>query len=89
MLKNYAFLYNNGVMSNIGAIPGDTGSQGVSINAQGDVAGDSYDGNVSHAFLYSGGVMHNLGTLVVGDPSSQSQAFAGGINDKDQVVGAY
>ncbi len=72
-----AFLYSNGVMQDLGALGGSTGSFAFGINDAGQVVGSSGD----TAFLFSNGVMQDIGTL--GGPVSQ--AFA--INNVGQVVG--
>src|SRR4051812_26664231 len=69
----HAFLYSNGVMQDLGTLPGDTSSFGSSINDNGQVTGSSRDAggraSRSHAFLYSNGVMQDLGTFPGGRSS--------------------
>ncbi|MGA2257347.1 MAG: DUF3466 family protein [Thermoguttaceae bacterium] len=83
----FAFLYSNGVMQDLGTLPGGSSSYAYGINNKGQVTGwsETYGPNgentAAHAFLYSGGVMQDLGTL--GGQSS----FATGINDDGNVVG--
>jgi probable HAF family extracellular repeat protein len=78
-----AFVYQNGVMTDIGVLPNGSYSNATAINNKGQIVGmaDIRTG-VLFAFLYSGGVMHNLGTLP-GGLSSVAQ----GINDNGDVVG--
>ena len=58
-----AFLYSNGVMTNLGTL-GGTDSYATTINEVGQVAGYSNSASGQrHAFLYSNGVMTDLGTL--------------------------
>src|SRR5579859_2240231 len=59
----HAFLYNNGALKDLGTLGGSY-SQGMAINALGQVAGGSLlPDNSFHAFLYSGGQLTDLGTL--------------------------
>jgi probable HAF family extracellular repeat protein len=76
----HAFLYQNGTMTDLGTLGGNSGATG--INNVGQVVGwFNYGG--FHAFLYQNGTMTDLGSLFFG--SSQ----ANGINDAGQVVGQF
>ena len=86
----HAFLYSNGVMTDLGTLPGTTFSSGNGINDAGQIAGYSYSYTaidpvtsvaVGHAFLYSNGVMTDLGTL----GGTNSEGFA--ISNAGQVTG--
>src|SRR2546425_7732157 len=81
--SEHAFLGSNGVMTDLGALPGGGSSSALGINNSGQVVGWSLlaGGGTTHAFLWSNGVMTDLGTLGGG----LSQAF--GINDSGQVAG--
>ena len=79
----HPFLYQDGVMHDLGSLGGNvSGASG--INDAGQVVGYSNlgdDSGPSHAFLYSNGMMQDLGTLGGNDSG------ANGINDAGQVVG--
>jgi probable HAF family extracellular repeat protein len=77
----YAFIYSNGVMSNLGSLGGNY-SSALAINNAGQIVGESYtvDGD-THAFLISGGVMSDLGTF------GGSGSSAAAINNAGKVVG--
>jgi probable HAF family extracellular repeat protein len=70
-------------ITDLGMLPGFTGSEVNSINNSGQAVGDAYtqEGN-SQAFLFNNGTMTGLGTLPGGTGS-----FAYDINDSGQVVG--
>jgi len=75
------FLYENGIMTDIGNLGGD-GTLHRGINDQGQIAGIAITNNGDHrAFLYENGVMINLGTL------GGSSSYGRGINNKGQIVG--
>ena len=87
----HAFLWQNGVMTDLGTLGGNSSSVGgIGANDKGQVVGTSetadFDLNnppyqIPHAFLWQGGTMTDLGTF--GGPTSG----AGCVNDKGQVVG--
>ena len=79
----HAFLYSNGIMQDLGTLPGGAVSYATGINDSGQVVGNSsYTANgFDHPFLYSNGTMQDLGTL------GGIDGYAEGINDSGQVVG--
>lgn len=81
------FRWQNGVMTDIGLLPGSEDGGASGINSEGDIVGssgrtdpDTYESFYS-AFLYSNGVMTAL-------PVPSSEAYAGDINDAGTVVGS-
>jgi probable HAF family extracellular repeat protein len=91
-----AFVWSNGVMTNLGSLgtdaSGNGGSQAAAINTSGQVAGNStyYVNGTSmgsRAFVWSNGVMTNLGTLGT-DSKGQGGSSARALNDSGQVVGS-
>jgi probable HAF family extracellular repeat protein len=81
-----AFLWSNGVMTDLGTLSDVSISYG--INDSGQVTGTSgrADGAYSHAFLWSNGVMTDLNTLI--SPGSGWELInATGINDAGQITG--
>ncbi len=88
----HAFLYANGLATDLGTLPGVGGSSTANgINASGEVTGTNIslpnpnmdNIQVSHAFLYSGGLMADIGTLPAG-----TGAAAAAINTSGQIAGA-
>src|SRR5262249_49037585 len=67
----------------LGVLPGDVGSSGAAINANGEISGYSFSfpGFQRHAFRYSMGIMTNIGDLGGGTAS------AGGINSAGDICG--
>jgi probable HAF family extracellular repeat protein len=84
--KQHAFLWEHGVMTDLGTLPGDDASIAHAISDAGQVVGESFragDGyGTSRAFLWQKGVMVDLGTL---PGTTWSSAHA--INARGQVVG--
>jgi len=74
--QNHAFLYSNGIMTDLGTLDG-LGSQAQGINASGVIVGYS-----TNAFRYSNGPMADLGTL-----PGHSLSVANAINGSGQIVG--
>jgi probable HAF family extracellular repeat protein len=84
--QNHGFLFNNGALTDL-TLPGGTGSNGVAINAGGQVTGNSYTStNRVHAILYSNSVVSDLNSLIA--PGSGWELTNGlGINDLGQIAG--
>src|SRR5690606_34485829 len=79
----HAFRYSDGVMHDLGVLPGGTQSIGASINANGTVVGISdVTGGLVHPVLWTSDGVQDLGLI----PSGIS-GFATGINDFGQVIG--
>jgi probable HAF family extracellular repeat protein len=83
-----AFLWQNGVMTNLGDLPGGTdSSRAQGINNAGQVVGFSGAATGTRAFMWQDGVMTDLSTVagVTGTGWSLTEATA--INDAGQIVG--
>ena len=83
----HAFVWANGVLTDIGTDPSAGASVGFAINDSGQVTGafkitDSPSVRKRHAFLYSNGVMTDLAT---GQPYSQGNA----LNNAGDVAGDF
>lgn len=78
-----AFLWENGTLTRLGALPGQSSSFGYDVNSAGAVVGES---GIWGAFLWENGVMRHLNDLI--DPASGWELrSARGINDRGQIVG--
>jgi probable HAF family extracellular repeat protein len=88
----HAFLYDQGVMTDLGVLPGGNASIATAINEAGQVVGYSYTTSNTfppsnpprHAFLYESGVMIDLGALTSNPDISEAAA----INNRGQIVGS-
>jgi probable HAF family extracellular repeat protein len=80
-----AFIWENGIMSNLGNLPGGDFTRGFAaeINNMGQVVGTDYVKGNPQGFLWQNGTMTPLGNL---PGAYQSEAYA--INDIGQVVGS-
>ena len=85
----HAFQWEDGVLTDLGAVPGANTSQGTAINEKGQIAGLLQNGNTdpitggaaTDSVLWRGKKMTNLGTL------GGYQSVATSINDAGEVVG--
>ena len=84
----FGALWRNGVLTNLGTLPGDFAAIASGINNKGQVVGSTLDSNFnwSHAFIWQDGVMTNLGTLF---PASSNllPTMANTINSAGQIAG--
>ena len=90
-----AFLWENGVMQDLGTLPGGTDATAFAINDRGQIMGQSYTAEsappnspfcaffplTQHGFFWENGKMVDIGTL------GGSCTFTYGLNNKGQVVG--
>jgi uncharacterized protein (TIGR03437 family) len=99
---SHAVLFNNGSVTDLGALPGFPNSLGTGINASGSIVGFSSAGppdatlqlaatvdppsSKYHAFIYTGGQMYDLNKQLVGG-AGWLLSFATQINDAGQIVG--
>ena len=77
--QRHAFLWEDGVMTDLGTLPGSTNSNATGINNRGQVVGGPYFvANSPQAFLWQDGEMTDLGG---------GWGAANGINNRGQIVG--
>ena len=85
-----AYLWRNGVATDLGAGSGDCFSRALAINARGQVVGNSFspacDFNPSHAFLWEKGAIIDLNEVIHADSSLQLAA-SNDINDRGEIAG--
>ena len=85
-----AYLWRNGVATDLGAVSGDCFSRALAINARGQVVGNSFspacDFNPSHAFLWEKGAIIDLNE-VIHAASSLQLAASNDINDRGEIAG--
>lgn len=88
--QHHAFLWEHGVMTDLGSIASDPCSRALSINSKGEIVGASATvcgGLLTHALLFeNGGPAIDLNTLVPpGSPLSLVEAIY--INDRGEIAG--
>jgi probable HAF family extracellular repeat protein len=84
----YAALWRNGALTNLGTLPGDFAAIATGINNRGQIVGSTLDSgfNWAHAFIYQDGVMTDLNKLF---PASSNlfATMANKINERGQISG--
>lgn len=81
-----AFLWQNGVATNLGTLPADVFSFALGINNKGQIVGDSCDAEFScRAFIWQDGAMTELNSLVH-DPNAPFLENGNGINSLAPAV---
>jgi probable HAF family extracellular repeat protein len=79
----HAYLRTNGVMKDLGVLPGCVNSLAAAVNSRGEVVGNSSTGSGKQsAFLYSGGSMTEV-------CAGNASCIAIDINDNGQIVGGF
>ncbi|MFZ0797350.1 MAG: hypothetical protein WAM98_06145 [Terriglobales bacterium] len=84
---HHAFVWQDGVMTDVGVVPGDLCSNGRASNSRGQAIGTSTDcmGNVEHMFLWQNGAIHDLTALIL--PGSDLQVFeTWDMNDRGEIA---
>ncbi|HVI11016.1 MAG TPA: hypothetical protein VND65_22210, partial [Candidatus Binatia bacterium] len=84
----YGALWQNGVLTDLGTLPGDIAAIATGINSQGQVVGSTWNSSFdwSHAFIYQNGVMTDLNMLFPAN-SNLYATMANKINERGQISG--
>lgn len=84
----FGALWQNGVLTSLGTLPGDFAAIATGINNRGQIVGSTLDShfNWSHTFIWQDGVMTDLNTLF---PASSNlfALMANKINERGQISG--
>jgi probable HAF family extracellular repeat protein len=83
-----AYLWRNGVATDLGTLDGDCFSGAFAINSHAQVVGVTYlcDGSFSRAFLWENGAIVDLNTLIPAESPLQL-VFPADVNDRGEIAG--
>jgi probable HAF family extracellular repeat protein len=85
--KDHAIIYDNGIATDLGLLPGGQFADPWGMNLAGEVVGYCQTTSGVHGFLYSNGSMTDINSLI--DPASGWNLFvARDINDAGWIVGS-
>ncbi|WP_157973557.1 hypothetical protein [Tropicimonas sp. IMCC34043] len=79
----HAFLWDSGVLTDLGVVAGGSESYALGINDAGQIVGYSTRDGVNHAILWESGAISDLGNL----PGGTVGSYATAINNAGQIVG--
>lgn len=83
---DHAFLYTDGKMQDLGALPGGLVCRALGVNDAGQVVGYSSSAVDTRAFVYSEGIIYDLNPLVQDLPPGVVLTAAHGINNAGQII---
>jgi len=82
----HTFLWQKGIMTDLGVLPGDVGSLAFGLNDGGEVVGGSCTTSRCRAFLWTDGVMLDLNTLVKPGFTPLYLVFGNDINSQGEIA---
>jgi probable HAF family extracellular repeat protein len=78
----HAFVYRDGVMTDLGVYPGYDSSDAVGVNNHGQIVGNSSNAIYNKVFIYKNGLFRHVPA-----PAGAVNIYAGGINEGGDVTG--